>query len=867
MNLKTKHINFIFDEAFRLTGIETPASKIFPQGDPQPFIYAIAGDGKRHHPVYAMRNEEKLEITLDDGEKLLFNADGTDDGLIITLLGEPRYKSITIADFTPEPYQRETDYAVCGFGMSMNINARSYPTHKRSHISAEAVAGIGFDGASFAIVCAPRDGIRNNLKNLSLSAGIENIPLNLKGGAFALDCRDNFSNYYIITDKPIPSEIVEQGVKYKNYGIDQLDFHQGSVYIQGSMRFNETDYPDGVCDFNRLVSEPLAKAGVITGLHTYAFFIARNCHEMTADPGVQSQLAVLGVYTLSADAGADDALLFSDNDLSGISPDTGFFEKTSKYILIDTEIIEFTSTANGFAGCKRGSCGTSPAFHTKGSEIKHLANMFFMFVPVPGSELFYLIARNTAKAYNEGGFNMIYLDALDGLSAFDEHGHAWYYAAAFVAEILKHCVRPPLIEYSTMYPSIWSARSRMGAWDVGIAGHKRYLSLHATSNEEYCDAVFLPSQLGWYTFHPAALMGDAFANAQVKTLYEDDMDFLGRLGIAYNSGFSFMGVGDALIERFPVIKKNFETFLKYDSLKKKNIVPFEIREKLKSSEYRLDLSDGGYTFTEKKYEKTKINTADSFSVYNPFDAQKPFIRLEALYTAADGEPITFAHFDENKPLDSQSDTVIYNDHINLNENKALRLRVYSENKDGVLCIQLHSPTYRASGGADFYIPLDFNGWREFVLLETDNGDYSPEEFGRIKEHHYEMHFNRVYYDEISQLRLYKKGDCSGIRISDIKAYPYEALIIKNPTMQANGACVTFEGEMKSSEYLEYSPSSNTARVFDDTGHSRTITVKTSGEFILDSGINNISLTNENGHVRAAVTVGFDGEVYHEKFVV
>jgi hypothetical protein len=863
----TKHINYIFDEAFRLIEIMTPAGKILPRNDPQPFIYAIADDGIRHNSVCALRNEEKLEITLDDGGILIFTADGTDDGLIITLIGEPKYKSVTIADFTPELYKSENDYAVCGFGMSMNINARSYPTHTRSRITAEAVAGIGFAGATFAIVCAPRDSIRYSLSRLSLAAGIENIPLNLKGGAFALDCRDNFSNYYIITDKPLPSEIVEQGVKYKSYGIDQLDFHQGSVYIQGSMRFNETDYPDGACDFCRLVSEPLAKSGVITGLHTYAFYIARNCHEMTADPLVQSQLIVLGEYTLSANVGADETLLPSIDDLSGISLDTGFFEKTSKYILVDTEIIEFTSLENGFSGCKRGSCGTVPASHANGVKIKHLANMFFMFSPIPGSDLFYLLARNTARAYNEGGFNMIYLDALDGLASFDEQGFAWYYAAEFVAEILKNCVRPPLIEYSTMYPSIWSARSRMGAWDVGIAGHKRYLSLHAASNEIYCDAVFLPSQLGWYTFHPAALMGDAFANAQVKTLYEDDMDYLGKLGIAYNSGFSFMGVGDALIERYPVIKKNIDTFLKYDLIKKKNIVKPEMREKLKSGEYRLDVSDSGYTFTEKRYEKTKLNAANSFNVYNPFDAQKPFIRIEALYTAADGEPITLAHFDENITLDSQSDTFIYNDHINLKEKKALRLRVYSENKDGVLCIQLHSPAYRASGGADFYIPLDFNGWREFILLETDNGDYSPDEFGRMKEHHYEMHFNRIYYDEISQLRLFKKGDCSGIRLSDIKAYPFEALILKNPSLHFKGAYVTFAGEIKSSEYLEYSFDGNTARVFDEAGNSRYIAVKTGGEFILESKTNTISLTSENGQVRAAVTVGFDGEAYYEKYVV
>lgn len=855
------HINFIFDEAFRLTEIETPAGSIRPAGEAQPFAAALKHDGGRALPVRAERAENRLEITLDDGGKLCFAVNETGEGLIFTLSGEVPYKTVTTGDFTPEPYADGGGYAVCGFGMSMNINARSYPTYKRSRIRAEASAVPGFDGASFALVCAPRGEIRSQLGKLSLLAGAAKIPLNLKGGAFALDCADNYSNYYIITDKPKPAEIVAQGLKYKSYGIDQLDFHQGSVYIQGSMRFDETDYPGGAADFRRLVSDPLAAAGVTTGLHTYACYIARGCHEMTSDPEVQRQLICLGEYTLSENVAEGDFDLPSADDLSGISPDTGFFEKTSKFVLIDTEIIEFERTDGGFAGCKRGACGTAPALHTAGAKIKHLANMFFMFCPVPGSELFFMLAKNTASAYNEGGFGMIYLDALDGLASFDADGLAWYHSAAFVSEILKHCVRPPLIEYSTMYPSLWSARSRMGAWDVGIAGHKRYLALHAASNEQSCDSVFLPSQLGWYTFHPAALMGDAFPNAQVKTLYEDDMDFLGRLGIAYNSGYSFMGVGDALIERYPVIKKNIDTFLKYDSLKKKNIVPPELREKLKKGEYRLDEKDGGYRFTEKRYVKTRACEDRSFLVHNPFGAQKPFIRLEALFTAdLKEESVTIAHFNETTASELQPDTFEFDPHINFNDRRALRLTVTSENRSGVLCVQLHSPSYRASGGADFYISLDFSGSREFILLETDNGDYAPEDFGRMNEHHYELHFNRVYYDEISRLKIFKKGDCSGVRLSGIRAYPHKALTLKNPSLSANGSRILFECELKSSEYIEYTPASGTALVFDSEGHSRAAAVRAEGDFILKSGENTVLPSCGDPEARMTATFGFDGEV-------
>lgn len=863
MILKTNGCDFLFDETFSLTAVETPAGTILPQGRTAPFVYAAEQNGTRREPVRALYEENKLRVTLDDGETLCFTVDEGENGLIFTLNGEYGYAAVTVADFTPEPYKSGSEYAVCGLGMSLNCNARSYPTHTRARVWAEACAAAGFDKASFAVVCAPVDKIRDCLKKLSSA---NTAPFNPKGGAFALDCPDNFSNYYIVTDKPSPSAIVEQGIKYKSYGIDQLDFHQGSVYIQGSMRFDQTDYPGGAADFGRLVSGPLAKAGVLTGFHSYAYFIACNCHEMTADPWVQSQLCVLGEYGLSAGIGADETFVPSEDDLSGISTDTGFFEKTSKYILIDTEIIEFTSLGGGFAGCRRGSCATTPAPHTKGSVIRHLANMFYMFSPVPGSELFYLVARNTAEAYNKGGFNMIYLDALDGLGSFNEQGLAWYHAAGFVKEILEHCDRPPLIEYSTMYPSLWSARSRMGAWDVGAAGHKRYLSLHASSNEISCGAVFLPSQLGWYTFHPAALMGDTFPNAQVKTLYEDDMDHLGRLSIAHNSGYSFMGVGDDLIGRFPVIKKNIDTFLKYDRLKKRNTVPAHIREKLKKAEYRLNVQDGGYSFTEKRYAKAKIGADTEFAAHNPFGAQKPFIRFEALYTAAEGEAITLATFDEKKPLDGQQDTFCYEKHIDLSRHRALKLRIRSDNKKGVLCVQLRGPSYRASGGADHYIPLDFEGTREFILLETENGDYAPEEFGRNGEHPYDLHFNRVCYDEISQLKLFKKGDCSGIYCSDIRAFEYVPSVMIDPGLRIKEAAVYFECELKSSEYIEYTTGEK-ALLFDSAGQTREIAVKLLGDFTFASGENTVRFVCPDTRARAQVTVGFDGEIISEKYTL
>ena len=72
-----------------------------------------------------------------------------------------------------------------------------------------------------------------------------------------------------------------------------------------------------------------------------------------------------------------------------------------------------------------------------------------------------------AKAYNEGGYSSIYLDALDGISKHcDDPSEVQYYMAAFVCEVLKYCKKEPLLEASCHYPILWTSRGRIGAWDT-----------------------------------------------------------------------------------------------------------------------------------------------------------------------------------------------------------------------------------------------------------------------------------------------------------------------------------------------------------------------------------------------------------------
>ena len=66
-----------------------------------------------------------------------------------------------------------------------------------------------------------------------------------------------------------------------------------------------------------------------------------------------------------------------------------------------------------------------------------------------GTDVLVEIAANTAKIYNECGFDMIYLDALDGEDVLGGGQDWWHYGSQFVFEISKRLNKPALMEMST----------------------------------------------------------------------------------------------------------------------------------------------------------------------------------------------------------------------------------------------------------------------------------------------------------------------------------------------------------------------------------------------------------------------------------
>jgi hypothetical protein len=185
----------------------------------------------------------------------------------------------------------------------------------------------------------------------------------------------------------------------------------------------------------------------MAGLHTYAFFIDKSCPWVTPVP--DPRLAKDATFTLSEALTAEAAQVPVVESTQNMSAITGFFVRNSVTLQIDDELITYSNVSKeppyAFTGCKRGAYGTQATSHAKGAQVHHLKECFGLFVPDGDSTLFSEVANSTAEAFNEGGFDMMYMDALDGEDIVGGPENGWHYGSKFVFEIWKHVPPSPLV--------------------------------------------------------------------------------------------------------------------------------------------------------------------------------------------------------------------------------------------------------------------------------------------------------------------------------------------------------------------------------------------------------------------------------------
>lgn len=769
------------------------------------------------HPLKAELSENILSLEFPECT-IRFKTTETSDAVFFEVmdeLPEPFY-SMTFADTSLE-FDPACNDGFCAVGYAMNVRFKPhfYPSPQEKAIRGEVFREIGCRGAKLAVLAARVGKLREAMKNVNRRIDPNQMTLNAAGGAYAEDVPANYGTYTIVMDIDNPADMSEMCRRFRRYGVRQIDFHQGQAFVQGDMHFLDEKYGGSASVFRRKVTEPLKKAGFDCGLHTYAHFISVNCRRYTADPWAQKQLVRTETLTLSEDIGPDALLIPIAENASDISLMTGFRVKNSLYLLIEEEIVRYSAVSEKGITVERGVCGTVPAFHGKNTEIVHLAHMFGYFMPVLGSELFYEIARNTANAYNEGGFGMLYLDALDGLSMFEPR-FGWYYSAQFVLEILKNVKRPPLLEYSTLYPLLWYSRSRIGAWDNACNGYQRFIREHIRFNTESPHAYGLPRQLGWYSLYPPMQYFDAHPGTNVKIMFREDVDEAGSRALSYNHGMSYNPLTAEALAKSPGFARNIERYAEYERLRTKRYFSDGAHEKLRdlNESYTLIGDEDSYVLVPSHYEKAKIYAGDTsrnmLCGINPYMSQIPVLRIEHLYTCKNETGIVLPTEAETK----------FDPPLDLTGNESIRVRVRGNGSSDSYLIGLANPFQRGGHTAYFEIPLDFEGIREYCLAENDCGEFAFNKYAGYKHRVCSESMGVLQFACISSMKVMKAGECKGAELLCLEAVPCVSEPITDPAIEINGASIIFHCTLKNSDYLEYRDGK--ACIYDWQGNERDV---------------------------------------------
>lgn len=735
---------------------------------------------------------------------------------------------------------------------------------------------IGDKNKGAEILICKKENMRDEIKKICSKLSINDVIVSAKGGAFSDMCKEATLNYAEVNGAGI-YELDKFLEPHEHLGINLFDIGHGTIFRQGDLTF----LAGSVEKFRKEVVDELHKRGKKIGLHIYGAMIANDSYYVTPKP--HKDLAAVDYYTLREDLSEDADELFICEDTDNVLMVQSYATDRVCCFNIDDEIIVFEKRGgNGrIYNLERGAFGTKKASHNKGAVIRHLARNFNHFNPLPGSDLFFEIARKTADLYNDADFDLIYVDGLDvsyslynpkRLHWMDEDKYEldWYYSARFVQEILKNCKKTPMIEYSMLFPAIWAGRSRMGTFDTFFTGYKTAIDYHCRANENDAHQKLLTSQLGWYDFYPMAFeYHTPFFSTYISSYeFPEDVHYLGQKVVAYDSAISSLSY-DA--KKHPQMnskrRENEMVLAPYCKLKESGYFSEDIKEMLKSEDhcYRLKEENGEYSFTEWErhfgYPYSFKENENSFRIINKFKEQKPFVRLLCTHNAEETEnSFTVAKFDKEIPANKQMKLIDLkpskDEFMDLRGNEAFGVWVKGNGKDEYMNIGIFgSPSSRVL--MQSMIHLDFEGWRYFTLCEKDTNEAVAKKFNYDKDvekminnlGYHSFYQPTPCYDSIYALFIGFSGDGEGVYIGDIKAIKPKKDSIKNPSVEINGEKITFECELEPSEYLEYK-GGNTADVLDVTGKVREAKIVGTHPTV-KNGENTIKVRGDGDGVRRA----------------
>jgi len=877
-----------------------------PAGKARPTC-AMVKQGGRYHRASAAHGDGGL-LTLEFG----------DAGVRAAIRGsaQPEHFLFEVLEVTGEQVEElvfadlhltrratgDDDFACCALALNLQTNVRELPGATK-RLWAACYPRFGFVGAKVAVIACPHRDLRRVMQEVASAA--EELPHSPIGGPWALDAPINRGSY-LFNFRDLSERTVDEWIELaRSFGFNQIDFHGGESFRFGDCRPNPETYPQGFASL-RAVVDRLHAAGLQAGLHTYAFFIDKSCPWVTPRP--DPRLGRDATFTLAAGLSEQADEVQVEEPTTQMSAVTGFFVRNSVTLQIDEELITYGGVRRdppyAFIGCTRGACGTRVAPHERGAKAHHLKECFGLLTPDGDSTLLAEVAAKTAAAFNQCGFDMIYLDALDGEDILGGAENGWHYGSKFVFELWRRLEKPALMEMSTFHHHLWYVRSRMGAWDHPSRSHKRFIDLHCAANQDN-RRMFLPGQLGWWA-------AKTWSGAQGEPTFADDIEYLCCKALGADTGLSLMGVAPDRVRAAPALARLGEIMKRYEGLRRDGYFPESIKERLRAPGREFSLSRsarGRWRLQPVQYAKHRVEGIDGWSntwrIANRLGRQPLQLRIEALLAAGPydaPDDVTLADFSapaEFTDRASQSGVQAelrrsteriraglecgcftaastrrrrrsawarigkaFAPPLDLSERQALGVWVHGDGRGAVLNFQLRCPEHLVAGIGDHYVIVDFAGWRYFELIEPEGERY--DDYSWPYGSPYSIYRESVDYGHVASLSVWcnnlPPGETVACHLSPVRALPLVKVRLRSPAVTVAGRTIVFPVEMDSGSYLEFR-SRSACKLYDSEGRAID-EVAFEGELPwLERGLNQVRFecdAPDGVNARARVTIVTEG---------
>ena len=849
VTLENSHVKLMMDRRFRVTGLVHKATGEDYLAKSVPFV-TIKKGGRRYPPSSCSYQDGHLVVEFgNSGVTATLKVRCEEQYFVFEILSvsADEVEELTLLDLVVKPSKyvsnmsgqaADDEFAVCL--RCLNLQASPSVRGKPAHLTAVCSRKHGLKGAKAALVACPAEELRPVLKEL---VEREDPGYSALGGPFALDAHANRCSYLFAGG--LSESNVDGWIELARTACIPIVHLSGWYRTRGHYEPRKNLFPDGRASL-KAVLDKIHDAGLMAGMHTLTGCIAPG--DPFTSPVPDKRLAKDRVFTLAESVSETADVIPLLENPTGLHTIWAYASR-GNVVQIGDELIQYSGLAEeppyGLTNCTRGAFGTKAQAHGKAATVAHLY-VRYSFQPDENSALVDDVAECIANTVNECGFDLIYHDGTEGMPA------GRYGSSKMRMAIFNKITRPVRVESSSSgLHHCWPFHSCVGAWDLPHWGLKRFVDIHCRSNVRYRKSSLMPAQLGWWGIFGPSGSHDAE--------WPDEVEYLCCKALGHDMSLSFQGLRPS--GRPPNARQDeYLTMIgRYEKLRLSEYFSESMKEKLRvpGDEFQLiQSSDGEWQFLPTVYQGKKVIGADdgssAWTVNHRFDAQRPGIRIQALYGAApyDGpESMLLADFGEQQEfkvvktagevtcritpsfaqVKAGASSACYtakssrterrgawayvlkefSPPIDIRQFGAMGMWIHGDGKGEILNFQLTNLPHYWEGGqtcSEHYVTVDFIGWRyiELLLRERDaerHGDYAWP-YRPI----YGIYRAGLHRECVTKLTIYYNnlppGEEVKCYISPIKALPAVKRKLVNPSLTVGDERVVFPVTLESGQYIE-----------------------------------------------------------------